>query len=447
MIRLDTGTPGAGKTLINVRDIVQLEKTNQKNIILNPKIYETNLKIIQDKTLSDEFLYCVRKVGQGVDLKDEVFHFDNLYFDFLKLSERIEEYFSRSIFYNEIIERINNEYNLKLNKVRPVRTIYTNISGLQIDTIRSIPADADWRKLPDGSFVVYDEIQNIPVFSSESRAVDPIVKDLTIHRHRGFDIVGITQFPDLVHKTFRAVTGHHRHLVNSFGLKRSTQYEWSTVKIDPNAFKNKATAEVKSTFVFPSDLYKYYRSSTAHTHKRRLPWRFIMILSSVLIACIALFSCSFSKDNNVLKQIATGTPHDSAKPSSDKSDTKQPSASTKTDSSQIQNENATSSNSINNESDLDVRTAYNASDPFGYQPVQYVEPTSVRVFSGCFCTKKSCKAYDQQGTQINGIDSKLCKSLMDDSTSRPYNYFRQSQTAGNQTTNQSQQQQSAAPQT
>ena len=72
MIRLDTGTPGAGKTLINVRDIVQLEKTNQKNIILNPKIYETNLKIIQDKTLSDEFLYCVRKVGQGVDLKDEV---------------------------------------------------------------------------------------------------------------------------------------------------------------------------------------------------------------------------------------------------------------------------------------------------------------------------------------------------------------------------------------
>ena len=46
-------------------------------------------------------------------------------------------------------------------------------------------------QLPEGCiFHVYDEIQNIPVFSSESRAVDPIVKDLTIHRHRGFDIVG-----------------------------------------------------------------------------------------------------------------------------------------------------------------------------------------------------------------------------------------------------------------
>lgn len=447
MIRLDTGTPGAGKTLINVRDIVHLEKTNQKNIILNPKVYEANLKIIQDKSLSDEFEYCIRKVGQGVDLKDEVFHFEKDYFDFLKSSDRIEEYFSRSIFYNEIVDRVNKQHNLTLNKVRPVRTIYTNIAGLEIDTIRPIPADADWRKLPDGSFVVYDEIQNIPVFSSESRAVDPIVKDLTIHRHRGFDIVGITQFPDLVHKTFRAVTGHHRHLVNSFGLKRSTQYEWSTVKIDPNAFKNKATAEVKSTFVFPSDLYKYYRSSTAHTHKRRLPWRFIMIICFLLLACISLFTCTFSKENNLVKDIATGTPKDApAKSSTDKSDSKQSPAATKTDPAQTQNENADSVNPTNNESDLDVRTAYNPSDPFGYQPVQYVEPTSVRVFSGCFCTKKSCKAYDQQGTQISGIDPKLCKGLMDDSSNRPYNYFRQSQTAGNQTINQGQQQQSPASQ-
>src|SRR5690606_2435855 len=122
-------------------------------------------------------------------------------------------------------------------------------------------------------------------------------------------------------------------------------------------------------------------------------------------------------------------------------------AATKTDPAQTQSENADSANFINNESDLDVRTAYNPSDPFGFQPVQYIEPTSVRVFSGCFCTKKSCKAYDQQGTQISGIDPNLCKGLMDDSSNRPYNYFKQSQTAGNQTINQSQQQQSPAPQT
>src|SRR5690606_19355498 len=104
----------------------------------------------------------------------------------------------------------------------------------------------------------------------------------------------------------------------------------------PNAFKNKATAEVKSTFVFPSDLYKYYRSSTAHTHKRRLPWRFIMILSAVLIACFSLFMCSFTNDNNVVKQIATGKPHDSTKSQNDKSDSKQSPATTETGSEKVQ---------------------------------------------------------------------------------------------------------------
>ncbi|EXB78228.1 MULTISPECIES: zonular occludens toxin domain-containing protein [Acinetobacter] len=447
MIRLDTGTPGAGKTLINVRDIVQLEKTNQKNIILNPKIYETNLKVIQDKKISDDFLYCVRKVGQGVDLKEQVFHFDNTYFDFLKSSERIEEYFSRSIFYNEIIERVNNEHNLKLNKVRPVRTIYTNIAGLEIDTIRPIPADADWRKLPDGSFVVYDEIQNIPVFSSESRAVDPIVKDLTIHRHRGFDIVGITQFPDLVHKTFRAVTGHHRHLVNSFGLKRSTQYEWSTVKIDPNAFKNKATAEVKSTFVFPSDLYKYYRSSTAHTHKRRLPWRFIMILTSVLIACIALFTCSFSKENNVVRQIATGTPHQTK--TTEKTDAKN--TAVQGQSSTVQSnldiecrkaanvekpecvawfENLTvNRGSVTGANPQTVQVSYNPNKPFddsGIQPSINYEVTAKPVFAGCMKKGNKYVAYTQQGTILNHVSSSDCKRLIENGD-RPFNYFQQPQ--------------------
>lgn len=446
MIRLDTGTPGAGKTLINVRDIVHLEKTNQKNIKLNPKIFENNSKIVEEQKLESEFNILVRKEGQGVDLKDEVFHFEDAYFDFLKSDERIEEYFYKSIFYNEIIERVNKEYSLKLNKIRPVRTIYTNIAGLEIETVRPIPADADWTKFPDGSYVVYDEIQNIPIFSSETKTSSHIIKLLTTHRHRGFDLVGITQFPSLVRKEFLVLVGHHRHLVNSFGLKRSTQYEWSTYKVDPNAFKNKATSEIKSTFAFPSDLYKYYRSSTAHTHKRRLPWRFIFILSSVLIACIALFSCSFSKENNVVRQIATGTPHDSTKSSSVKSNTKQSSTTEQNAASEVQAQDASAAAVTDIQSDLDVRPTYDASDPFAYKPVQYVEPTTVRVFSGCFCSKKTCSAYDQQGTKINGISPSICKGLMDDSSNRPFNYIG-GQTAGNQKASESQQQQPATKET
>ncbi|OEY93802.1 zonular occludens toxin [Acinetobacter proteolyticus] len=421
MIRLDTGTPGAGKTLINVDDIVKLEKTNKKNIVLNPKIHEQNLKLLAEKDLLSELEYLIRKVGQGVDLRDQPFTFDPNYFELFKSTDRVEDYFLRSIYYNEIIDRVNKEHDLKLQHMRPVRTIYTNIAGLEIDTIRPIPPDADWRKLPDGSYVVYDEIQNIPIFSSENRSVDPIVKDLTIHRHRGFDIVGITQFPDLVHKNFRAVTGHHRHLVNSFGLKRSTLYEWSTVKLDPNAFKNKATSEIKTTYAFPPELYKYYRSSTAHTHKRRLPWRFIFTLCGVLVFCFSLFMCSFRNDNNIVKQIATGEPAHADK--SNKSATSQPSGSKQTDSKTTQNQNATDSGGAASEPVVPVESTYSASDPFAYEPVYVPEPVNHRVFSGCLCIKNSCSAYDQQGTKISGINPKVCRDLIKDSSSRPFDYF------------------------
>lgn len=431
MIRLDTGTPGAGKTLINVDGIITLEKTNKKNILLNTKIYTSNRQIINDKNLQGEFEYLIRKEGQGVDLKDVVFHFDPFYFELFEKTERPEDYFFKSIYYNEIIQRINKEYDLTLNLLKPVRTIYTNIVGLEVDNVRPIPSDADWRKLPDGSYVVYDEIQNIPIFSSETKTIDPILKDLTIHRHRGFDIIGITQFPDLVHKNFRALVGHHRHLVNTFGLKRSTLYEWSTVKIDPNAFKNKATAEVKTTYSFPNTLYKLYRSSTAHTHKRRLPWRFILLLGMVIILLLSMVTCSLSKENNLVTRIATGDSNEKQQTESATDRTNPPvtSSSENPASEPLQSENEVLQETVSNtNSDLPV---YDVSDPFDYSPDYRPEPVNYRVFSGCFCSNGVCTAYDQQGTAIRNINLKVCKGLMKDSANRPFDYFTAKQATNN----------------
>lgn len=422
MIRLDTGTPGAGKSLINVDEIIKLEKSNKRNILLNIKIYQSNLNRINELNLQDELTYLTRKVGQGVDLKDEVFHFENEYFELFEKADRTEDYFQRSIFYNEIIERLNKEHNLSLNLIKPVRTIYTNIAGLEVDFVRPIPADADWRKLPDGSFVVYDEIQNIPIFSSETKTVDPIVKELTTHRHRGFDIVGITQFPNLVHPVFRALVGVHRHLVNSFGLKRSTKYEWSTVKLDPNAFRNKATVEIKDTFVFPKNIYKHYRSSTAHTHKRRLPIRFILIMAFVLLCCFSLFTCAFSDDKNIVKRIATGDSN-SEQAKNSNADTSSTSTNNKNTDASTQKENEPDQDNSASQPVTDVQPVYSVSDPFDYEPTVTPQPVNHRVFAGCFCSKNTCKAYDNQGTLIDSINPKVCKELMQDSGKRPFDYF------------------------
>lgn len=443
MIRLDTGTPGAGKTLINVRDIVTLEKDNSKNINLNVKIYESNLKIITEKNLLDEFEYVIRKVGQGVVIRDEYTRFEQNYFDLFKETDRKEDYFQRSIFYNEIIQRVNTDHSLNLNKLRPVRTIYTNIAGLELENTRPIPEDADWRKCPDGSYIVIDEIQNVPIFSSESRAIDPIVKDLTIHRHRGFDIIGITQFPELVHKNFRAVTGHHRHLVNSFGLKRSTQYEWSTVKIDPNAFKNKATAEIKTTFAFPKDLYKYYKSSTVHTHKLRLPIRFLMIMGLILTLIFGLFMCSVSNDKNLVTQIATGKTGEKSDSQNHASNSAGVKSSTqnamdlslecrkainveKPECVKWFNDLSTNKGSVSGQTPQTTQVSYNPNKPFDSAEIQKnltYEVTQKPVFSGCMKKGTRYIAYTQQGTILNDVSQNDCLRLMNNGD-RPFDYFK-----------------------
>lgn len=423
MIGLDTGTPGAGKTLINVYDIIQLEKTNKKNLRLNPKIYSSTKDILESKSLLDELLYLERDVGQGLTLSKESLLFDSDFFNFFTSEERIEDYFERSIYFNEIIDRINDEYGLKLPHIKPVRTIYTNIKGLKVDYVRSLPSDSDWRKLPDGSFIVIDEIQNIDIFSSETKSVSPIVKDLTIHRHRAFDIKGITQFPSLVHPVFRNLVGHHRHLVNSFGLKSSTVYEWSTCKTDPNALRNKITAEIKTTFKFPKEIYKYYSSSTAHTHKLRLPLKFIFLILGALLFLLILFIYSIQGENIAVK-IATGGAYGNASESKSNSDTTSDNKQKTSSPLQEKNEVPVSEPVFNSASEPVL--SYDPSRPYDFSPIDAPSVVNHRIFSGCLCSQKVCYAVDQQGTKIKSISKNVCKDIMKNSSNRPFDYFRDS---------------------
>lgn len=79
------------------------------------------------------------------------------------------------------------------------RKIYANIEGLKIEGI-SRPPD-DFRKCEDGSIIIYDEAQDIIHYSSEVRD-DPVAREISKHRHRGFDIHFITQDPALLNKCF-----------------------------------------------------------------------------------------------------------------------------------------------------------------------------------------------------------------------------------------------------
>ena len=105
---------------------------------------------------------------------------------------RPDYYFERSSRFNVIINRIQDLHgDLGLKYILPVRTIYSNIAALRIDYVRSLVDD--WRDCPDGSIIVIDEIQLVSPYSDTKDKTNPIVTNLSIHRHRRFYFYFITQ--------------------------------------------------------------------------------------------------------------------------------------------------------------------------------------------------------------------------------------------------------------
>lgn len=167
-----------------------------------------------------------------------------------------------------------------LEQGKEPRMIYANIDGLNIDGVE--PAPVDWRDTPDGSVIFYDEIQQLEPYK-KSRYDNEICDALQIHRHTGHDIFGITQFPVLLHPNFRAVVGMHHHLHRGWGLSSATIFNWAYCVDSPNAPSNKKLAEHTERFNYNKSVYKYYKSATIHTHKKRIPKNLFFIIFGVIL--------------------------------------------------------------------------------------------------------------------------------------------------------------------
>lgn len=167
------------------------------------------------------------------------------------------------------------------------REIYTNIAGITVPGVTFVDAgdDFDWRNYPDGSLFVYDEAHQIfRATGKPGLSNDPIISEMDMHRHRGFDLWFITQFPTKVHHEIRSMCDEHYHLLRQFGASQATLYKW------PEAVDVKDTAQRqvadKSIFRYPKECFKYYKSASEHTAKLRIPAKLKMF--SVVIALVIL---------------------------------------------------------------------------------------------------------------------------------------------------------------
>lgn len=460
MIHLLSATPGSGKSLLATERLLNLSRDNVANLKYNyfyAKAFFEKLQQIKRLDYLDQIL--VTK-GQGLERTVEIVFLEPDFFDFLKTEYFINvisnpqtddivvnfppHYFERIALLNLIIDNLNVNENTKFKHFKPVRTIYTNIADLKLIQCRPLPPDCDWRKTPQGSYFVIDEAQLIPIFSDEARGIDPIVKDLTIHRHKGYDFLFITQEPSFVHKYIRKLASLHIHLVNIFGWEQSMKLEWSVVQDSPNAIKSIARAENMSRWRFPKHVYNLYKSTNINTRVKRIPKKLVICaVLAVVFVLLALFM--FTKSgNSPLVAMATGNPL--AQPQDNKNEQSKDTKSTNAESSaspvqppetttdQAATRNTDSLNKTNPDShnlssdsasvaQTSTKSTYDPSRPFDFVPEAQPTVVNHRVFSGCVSYKGKTFAVDQQGTKIDGFSASDCKKLLDNSYNRPFDYF------------------------
>ncbi|MEQ1343698.1 zonular occludens toxin domain-containing protein [Acinetobacter seifertii] len=450
MIHLLSATPGSGKSLLATERLLNLSRDNISNLKHNYFYAKAFFEKIAFLKLEHYLTQLLVTKGQGLERESEIVFFESDYFDFLKTEYYINVisspdtddivnnyppyYYERISLLNIIIENINLAENTKFQPFKPVRTIYTNIADLKLVQCRSLPPECDWRQTPQGSYFVIDEAQLIPIFSDEAKGIDPIVKELTIHRHKGYDFLFITQEPSFVHKYIRKLASLHIHLVNIFGWEQSMRMEWSIVQDSPNAIKSIARAENMSRWRFPKHVYNLYKSTTMNTRVKRMPKK-LVVFAVLAVLCILLsvflFSSGASK-NPLVTSITGKTPtqqtqgtkkNEPTTQSANQPNSQQQSASEPKAASEVQAQNESSASSPVGNSSVSVQPTYDITDPLAFKPVTTPNVVNTRVFSGCVCTKKACTAYDQQGTKIDGFDRKLCKQIIKDSSSRPFDYF------------------------
>lgn len=453
MINLLSATPGSGKTLLATELLLNLSRSNVSNLKHNYFYAKAFFEKIIQLDLSSHLNSILIETGQGLERTSEIIFLEPDYFDFLKTEYFINVisnpdtddivnnfpafYYERIAILNLIIEKLNTEQNTKFDGFKPVRTIYSNIANLKLIQVRPLPENCDWRNTPEGSFFAIDEAQLINIFSDEARGIDPIVKDLTIHRHKGYDFWFITQEPSFVHKYIRKLASYHVHLVNIFGWEQSMKMEWSVVQDSPNAIKSIARAENLSRWRFPQHVYNLYKSTTINTRVKRIPKKLVItsILAIVLIiAAILVLSFGGAMNNPLINTLTGSSPttekkNDTTtnvnagqpvKPSSNAQQTPNKTIQTKDDPNNIL---SASESSTQLSATSEPEPTYDITDPNAFNPSFTPSVVNARVFSGCFCTSKTCTAYDSQGTKINGFDKNLCRKIMRDSSARPFDYF------------------------
>lgn len=137
------------------------------------------------------------------------------------------------------------------------------------------PKDADkfglnnWHEWAQpGSVIVYDEVQKPWPLAAAGSRVPPCITALETHRHMGVDFIVLTQHPMLIHANMVRLVGRHLHIRRMGNMGLAIVYEWDSCS-RTLLYKN---ALAKSPYRYSKQVFDLYKSAELHTKQpRKMP--------------------------------------------------------------------------------------------------------------------------------------------------------------------------------
>lgn len=157
---------------------------------------------------------------------------------------------------------------------------YSGIKDLMLPWTEFDPEK--WFELPVGSIIVIDEAQRAYRPSSVSKDPQKWITELETIRHRGYNMVMITQHPMLLHSNVRKLVGAHYHMVRVFGGGRVTMHEFAGVRQNVDSKSGRADS-IQHHIKLNKGMFAAYKSAEVHTVKRRIPMRLVLFVVIVLL--------------------------------------------------------------------------------------------------------------------------------------------------------------------
>lgn len=304
-------------------------------------------------------------------------------------------------------------YEIEKLRQKTGRPVYVSgIPDLQVPWIE-IDDPTRWYEIEDGALIVIDEAQRVFRPRGTGAAVPPYVAAFETHRHRGHDVVLITQHPNLVDANIRRLVDRHVHMFRGMGLQSTTRYEWPECQ-NPNSRAARDNCPIKSSLSFPKEVFGLYRSASLHTVQARIPWKLVAFVGLCVLGIVAagwrLTSSIGGRMTGEHAPAVAGPAAPAAAPGAPAGD------------------KAGGGPSIPpggyGAADLarlltPVVPGIPASAPL-YQSL-WLRPVAAPIVSGCVRSADACQCYSQQGTRVD-VSSAVCSTLVE----RPaFNHLRQ----------------------